>query len=794
MDHVVYSNPDNGYTVIEVSTRERTLTLVGNLFYVNEGVYVRAEGDLVQHPLYGEQLKVKSIEITMPQDEAAIERYLASGAIKGIGPALAGRIVEQFGTDTFRVMEEEPELLARVKGISRKTAVKLSVEAMEQSGRRQAIIFLQDFGIGLNLAIKIYEAYKDDLYSIIRTNPYKLSEDISGVGFKIADNIAVRSGIPADSEFRIRSGLLFVMNQAAGEGHTYLPEQSLIRYTASLLEISTDQIGNIDEILVSLIMEKKLVVKEEGGERRIYLNYYYFAELDTARRLCDLAEAYEAEDQDEAEDSDWPGDQDEADNLPGTLAGRAEAETKDWPEYQNGQEYQKEADEIARHEWPAQILGRMEAIEAELSINLEEKQKEGFLRAVTSGIMVLTGGPGTGKTTIIRSIIRYFEEEGCQVALAAPTGRAAKRMQEATGMEAKTIHRLLEISRMDEDDAERAAFSRNEENPLEADVIIIDECSMVDISLMNSLLKAVPVGARLILVGDVDQLPSVGPGNVLRDIIVSGRFPVVRLEKIFRQAAMSDIIVNAHKINSGQQVNPAAKSRDFLFIRGTSPESIIDTCAVLVQDKLPGYVRARTEDIQIMTPMRKGPLGVGQLNEVLQARLNPPSSSKREKQVGDTIYRVGDKVMQIKNNYQLVWERRGRKGIVYESGTGVFNGDTGVITSINTFSEELDVLYDDGHYVTYGFKMLDELELAYAITVHKSQGSEYPAVVLPLLSGPSMLMTRNLLYTAVTRAKSCVCIVGSPETFSQMINNERRTMRYTSLAGRIREIGTGIGI
>ena len=748
MDHVVYSNPDNGYTVIEVSTRERTLTLVGNLFYVNEGVYVRAEGDLVQHPLYGEQLKVKSIEITMPQDEAAIERYLASGAIKGIGPALAGRIVEQFGTDTFRVMEEEPELLARVKGISRKTAVKLSVEAMEQSGRRQAIIFLQDFGIGLNLAIKIYEAYKDDLYSIIRTNPYKLSEDISGVGFKIADNIAVRSGIPADSEFRIRSGLLFVMNQAAGEGHTYLPEQSLIRYTASLLEISTDQIGNIDEILISLIMEKKLVVKEEGGERRIYLNYYYFAELDTARRLCDLAEAYEAEDQDEAEDSDWP----------------------------------------------AQILGRMEAIEAELSINLEEKQKEGFLRAVTSGIMVLTGGPGTGKTTIIRSIIRYFEEEGCQVALAAPTGRAAKRMQEATGMEAKTIHRLLEISRMDEDDAERAAFSRNEENPLEADVIIIDECSMVDISLMNSLLKAVPVGARLILVGDVDQLPSVGPGNVLRDIIVSRRFPVVRLEKIFRQAAMSDIIVNAHKINSGQQVNPAAKSRDFLFIRGTSPESIIDTCAVLVQDKLPGYVRARTEDIQIMTPMRKGPLGVGQLNEVLQARLNPPSPSKREKQVGDTIYRVGDKVMQIKNNYQLAWERRGRKGIVYESGTGVFNGDTGVITSINTFSEELDVLYDDGHYVTYGFKMLDELELAYAITVHKSQGSEYPAVVLPLLSGPSMLMTRNLLYTAVTRAKSCVCIVGSPETFSQMINNERRTMRYTSLAGRIREIGTGIGI
>ncbi|MBQ4046258.1 MAG: AAA family ATPase, partial [Lachnospiraceae bacterium] len=529
--------------------------------------------------------------------------------------------------------------------------------------------------------------------------------------------------------------------------------------TASLLEISTDQIGNIDEILISLILEKKLVVKEEGGERRIYLNYYYYAELDTARRLCDLAEAYEQE----VEDDQYRQDA-----------------AADLSEY---------AEEMV---WPDEILGRLEAIEEELSINLEDKQREGFLRAVTSGIMVLTGGPGTGKTTIIRAIIRYFEEEDCQVVLAAPTGRAAKRMQEAAGMEAKTIHRLLEISRMDEDEAERATFSRNEENPLEADVIIIDECSMVDISLMNSLLKAVPVGARLILVGDVDQLPSVGPGNVLRDIIVSERFPVVRLEKIFRQAAMSDIIVNAHKINSGQQVNPAARSRDFLFIRGLNPENIIESCAVLVKDKLPGYVRAKTEDIQIMTPMRKGPLGVEQLNQILQARLNPPSSSKREKQVGDTIYRVGDKVMQIKNNYQLAWERRGKKGIVYESGTGVFNGDTGVITSINTFAEELDVLYDDGHYVTYGFKMLEELELAYAITVHKSQGSEYPAVVLPLLSGPSMLMTRNLLYTAVTRAKSCVCIVGSPETFGQMIRNERRIMRYTSLAGRIREIGSSL--
>ena len=733
VEHIIYRNPENGYAVMEVSTRERTLTLVGSLFYINEGEYVEARGRLTEHPLYGEQLQVVEVQVKQPQDVAAIERYLGSGAVKGIGPALAGRIVEKFREDTFRIMEEEPERLAEVRGISEKMAMKIAESTISQRDRRQAIIFLQQLGISLNLALKIYETYKDEIYSIIRTNPYRLADDISGVGFKIADNIAVRSGIEADSDFRIRSGLLFVMNQASASGHTYLPVEELVRNTGYLLGIEMPQ---IDEYLVNLVMDKKLVVKEEEGIQRVYLNYYYYTELEVARRLHDL-------------------------NIP----------------------YEKDA---------AQLESRLRVIEAELEITLEAKQKEAFMQAVQSGLMIVTGGPGTGKTTIIRSIIHYFEEQEDVVMLAAPTGRAAKRMKETTGCEAKTIHRLLEINRLDDEDAGSAFFERNEDNPLEADVIIIDEMSMVDISLMNALLKAVAVGARLILVGDVDQLPSVGPGNVLKDVIESQCFPVVRLEKIFRQAAMSDIIVNAHKINAGEYVNPAAKSRDFLFIRGTNPQSVLQSCVALVKDKLPRYVHARTEEIQILTPMRKGPLGVEKLNELLQAQLNPPDPNKREKEVGGTIYRIGDKVMQIKNNYKLEWEVRGRKGYVMENGAGVFNGDTGIIRNINTFSEELEVEFEEGHMVTYGFKMLDELELAYAVTVHKSQGSEYPAVVLPLLSGPSMLMSRNLLYTAVTRAKSCVCIVGMPDTFAAMIANDRKMKRYTGLERRIRETGGGL--
>ena len=691
-------------------------------------------------------MQVTSIEVKQPQDVASIERYLSSGAVKGIGPALAVRIVSRFGEDTFRIMEEEPERLAEIRGISEKKAIQIAETTIDQRDRRQAVIFLQQLGISLNLALKIYETYKDELYSIIRTNPYKLADDISGVGFRIADNIAVRSGIEADSDFRIRSGLLFVMNQASASGHTYLPEKELIQSTGVLLGIDMPQ---IDDYLMDLVMDKKLVVKTEEDQKHIYLNHYYYTEMEVARRLHDLNETRSFQ-------------------LDESVSERKDNEGEDYVD--------------------PDLLGRLYAIEGELEITLEQKQKEAFFKAVRSGLLIVTGGPGTGKTTIIRSIIRYFEEEDDVVLLAAPTGRAAKRMKEATGCEASTIHRMLGINRLDEEDAASTFFERDESNPLEADVIIIDEMSMVDISLLNVLLKAIPLGARLILVGDVDQLPSVGPGNVLKDMIQSECFPVVRLEKIFRQAAMSDIIVNAHKINAGEYVNPAAKSRDFLFIRGTSAQSVIQTCVALIKDKLPRYVHAQTEEIQILTPMRKGPLGVEKLNEVLQSYLNPPSDQKREKESGGVIYRVGDKVMQVKNNYKLEWEVRGKKGYVIDSGMGVFNGDTGIIRSINTFSEELEVEFEDRHMVTYGFKMLDELELAYAVTVHKSQGSEYPAVILPLLSGPPMLMNRNLLYTAVTRAKSCVCIVGQPETFAAMISNDKKMKRYTGLERRIREI------
>lgn len=812
VEHVIYRNADNGYTVLEVSTRERTLTLVGSLFYINEGEYVEAQGRLSSHPLYGEQLQVTSVEVKQPQDLASIERYLGSGAVKGIGPALAGRIVDKFREDTFRIIEEEPERLAEIKGISEKMAMKIAEATIDQRDRRQAVIFLQQLGIGLNLALKIYETYKDEIYSILKTNPYRMADDISGVGFKIADSIAVRSGIEADSDFRVRSGLLFVMNQAAGAGHTYLPVEQLVRGTEELLGI---HLPEVDDFLVNLTMDRKLVVKEEDGETRVFLNHYYYTEMEVARRLHDLYVSYldpvekevsfsekhfsDADSSDEPDsDSDF-GEEDKWDHADGIvsrdtgytkavvssdLSDTDERNTKAVVSYDLSDTDEGNRENFVVNE---ELERRLHVIEAELDITLEHRQKEAFYRASNSGLLIVTGGPGTGKTTIIRSILRYFEEEELQVALAAPTGRAAKRMKETTGCEAKTIHRLLEINRMDEGDAGNAYFERNEDNPLEADVVIIDEMSMVDISLMNSLLKAIPVGARLILVGDVDQLPSVGPGNVLKDIIQSKQFPVVCLEKIFRQAAMSDIIVNAHKINAGEYVNPAAKSRDFLFIRGTTPQSVIDSCVALVKDKLPRYVHAKQEEIQILTPMRKGPLGVEKLNEVLQAQLNPHDDNKREKEVGGVIYRVGDKVMQIKNNYKLEWQVRGKKGFVIDSGSGVFNGDTGVIRSINTFAEEVEVEYEEGHRVIYNFKMLDELELAYAVTVHKSQGSEYPAVVLPLFSGPSMLMNRNLLYTAVTRAKSCVCIVGLPDTFAAMIGNDRKMKRYTGLENRIRE-------
>ncbi len=745
VERIKYRNEENGYSVLEVGSEGEDYVLVGTFPYINEGDLLEAEGRMIEHPIYGEQLQVEHYELKAPEDTASMEKYLGSGAIKGVGTALAGRIVRRFKADTFRIIEEEPERLAEVKGISEKLARSIAEQMEEKKEMRQAMMFLQEYGISMNLALKIYQEYGMALYGIIRENPYKLADDIQGVGFKIADEIAQRVGIVADSDYRIRSGIFYCLLQSVVNGHTYLPQKELIRNASELLRVDPEV---MEMHLMDLQMEKKIIIKineekqedesqqEESGKesRHIYASQYYFLELNTARMLHDL-------------------------NLRGTEPENA-------------------------------IRKRLEGICASEGIEADEMQIQAVMQAVNSGLLIITGGPGTGKTTTINTIIRYFEQEEMTILLAAPTGRAAKRMTEATGYEAKTIHRLLELNGVPDDESGTSGmhFERGEENPLDADAIIIDETSMVDIYLMHALLKAIAPGTRLILVGDVNQLPSVGAGNVLRDMIDSEAYPVVRLNHIFRQAAESDIIVNAHRINGGEQIPLGKPSKDFLFIRGMQPDAIIHSIITLVTKKLPGYVRADPFDIQIMTPMRKGALGVERLNNILQQHLNPASSSKTEKDAGGVIYRIGDKVMQIKNNYQLEWEVRNRYGIVTDSGTGVFNGDIGRVREINIFAENMTVEFDEGKMVEYSFRQLEELELAYAITIHKSQGSEYPAVVIPVHSGPRMLMTRNLIYTAVTRARICVCLVGLPEMFQQMVDNELEQRRYTGLCTRIREI------
>ena len=732
IDHIIFRNEDNGYTVMVLKggSEEDELTCVGSFPVVTQGASVELEGNFTQHPVYGKQFQAVRLTEKMPEDALAMERYLGSGAINGIGAALAGRIVRHFGDDTFQIVENEPERLSEVKGISEKKAREIAMQIAEKSDMRKAMMFLQKYGISLNLGAKIYQKYGDSVYSVLQENPYRLADDISGVGFKIADEIAYRIGIHTDSDYRIKSGMVYTLLQATGEGHVYLPKDELFQRAAELLGVDSSY---MEKHLVDLAMDRKIVQKEQGDQILIYPAQYYYLELNTARMLREL-------------DIFCPEDE-------------------------------------------KIVERRIVQIEKETGTVLDEMQKKAVQEAAGHGLLILTGGPGTGKTTTINAIIRYFEGEGAEIRLAAPTGRAAKRMTEATGYEAQTIHRLLELSGMPEDDREGQPihFERNAENPLETDVIIIDEMSMVDIHLIHSLLMAVTAGTRLILVGDENQLPSVGPGNVLRDIIRSGQFPVVELKKIFRQASESDIVVNAHKINKGEQVEINNKSRDFFFLKRYDADIIIRVVIALIQEKLPKYVEAKPFEIQVLTPMRKGLLGVERLNQILQRYLNPPDASKKEKEIGQGLFREGDKVMQVRNNYQLEWEIRGRYGIPIEKGVGVFNGDTGIIKTINEFAETAEVEFEDGRWAEYSFKQLDELELAYAVTIHKSQGSEYPAVIIPLLSGPRMLMNRNLLYTAVTRARKCVTVVGSEETFRDMIRNEKQQRRYSSLDQRIQE-------
>ena len=734
VDHIIYQNRDNGYTVACLVSQGEEITCVGNFRFLNEGETIRVRGVYTTHPSYGRQFSVSSYESVIPQDSLAMERYLGSGAIKGIGAALAARIVRKFGEDTLRIIEEEPERLAEVKGISERKAREIGEQVEEKADLRRAMMFLQQYGISQNLGMKIYRQYGQEMYRVLKENPYKMAEDIPGVGFKIADEIAARVGIHTDSDYRIRSGILYILLQASGEGHIYLPKEVLLKRGRELLGVKEEY---MEKHLADLSIDRKIVVREikrEGMESQtgIYASQYYQIELHVAQMLHTL-------------------------NL------------------------QDSVQEDVLEE-------KIKRIQKASRIELDEKQQEAVRECVKNGLLVITGGPGTGKTTTINAIIRYFEMEDLDICLAAPTGRAAKRMTETTGYEAKTIHRLLELTGGPEQAQENIRFERNAQNPLEADVIIIDEMSMVDIFLMHALLSAIVPGTRLILVGDVNQLPSVGPGSVLKDIISSGCFPVVELVKIFRQASQSDIVVNAHKINQGVPVILDNKSRDFFFLKRYDADIIIRVVIALIQEKLPGYVKAKPFEIQVLTPMRKGLLGVERLNQILQRYLNPPDPSKREKETGQGLFREGDKVMQVKNNYQLEWEVRGKYGIAVEKGVGVFNGDTGILKEINEFAETALVEFEDGRYTEYSFKQLDELELAYAITIHKSQGSEYPAVVMPILSGPKMLLNRNLLYTAVTRARKCVTVVGSEETFQEMIRNEKQQNRYSSLDVRIREL------
>jgi exodeoxyribonuclease V alpha subunit len=730
VSHIVFRNVENGYTVFELENADgETETCVGNIPFINEGEYVCVKGQMVNHPVYMEQLKVETFEAQEPDNKMAMLRYLSSGAVSGIRGGLAKRIVDKFGEKTFAIIEKEPERLAEVKGISEKKAIAIAAQFEEKREMRSAMIFLQKYGISNSLAVKIFQEYGAGLYTIVKENPYQLAEDISGVGFKIADDIARRSGFDPNSEKRIRSGILYVLNIGGQEGYVYMPEELLLKEAVYCLEVSMESVLHA---LENMAADKTVIMTEE---RRVYLPTLYYAELNCARMLLDLNEA---------------------------VAGKS----------------------IVQEE-------KIRELEKREDIELDKRQRTAVKAAMQAGVLVVTGGPGTGKTTTINMIIRAFRKEGMSILLAAPTGRAAKRMTEATGYEAQTIHRLLEyngsmLSEKEENDRNQPElFGRNEWNLLEADVIIIDEMSMVDIYLFHSLLKAVAVGTRLILVGDVNQLPSVGPGNVLQDLIQSNCFQVVKLSRIFRQAAESDIIVNAHRINAGEQISLDNQSKDFFCLKRDDSHGVLEVMLWLVRDKMPKYTNCTPFDVQVLTPMKKGELGVYRCNEVLQRYLNPESPQKKQIEVHNVLFREGDKVMQMKNDYQIKWEMRGGNGMRIDEGTGVFNGDCGIVTEIDTYNKEITVRFDDEKYVTYPQGNMDELELAYAITIHKSQGSEYPAVVLPILSGPRPLMNRNILYTAVTRGKKCVTIVGSRDTVQDMIRNKYEQVRYSSLAERI---------
>ncbi|MCL1863597.1 MAG: ATP-dependent RecD-like DNA helicase [Defluviitaleaceae bacterium] len=726
IENVIFHNEDNGYTVFSIQpansdeSDEEEITCTGFLANPLEGENIVAHGTYVENPKYGRQFSVSHSERVKPGTIAGIEKYLASGVIKGIGAKTARLIVARFGEDSFDIIENDPEKLSRIKGISLKKALALSESFHAQHDQRNAMLFLQSNGITPAAAMKIYKRYKEDTITSIKQNPYRLADDIDGIGFKTADAIAYRLGVSRDAPDRISAGVRFCLWEATAEGHTYMPTAALIRQASELLYCNPSLVENE---LAKMQMERHIIreILTDEEEPIVFASALYYAELKVARKLTTLKTA---------------------------VALNPKSQKTD--------------------------------------VALSDSQMKAVVAATAQGVLILTGGPGTGKTTTINAIIGLLEKQELTVTLAAPTGRAAKRMSETTGREAKTIHRLLEVEFMSEN-SRRQTFRRDEENPLETDVLIVDECSMIDILLMKSLLDAVADGTRLILVGDMDQLPSVGAGNVLKDLIASDCLPVARLTEIFRQAAESAIITNAHRINKGEYPELNDKEKDFFFVNRQNPEDALQTILDLIATRLPAYKGFDPlHDIQVLSPMRKSLLGVTHLNNILQAKLNPPSSKKREREFGAVIFREGDKVMQIRNNYDAVWESFNERGHRVDFGEGVFNGDMGIIHAISE-DDGLVVQFDDNRRVNYSFSQLDELELAYAVTVHKSQGSEYRAVIIPVFSGPPMLFTRNLLYTAVTRARELAVLVGIPETMFRMIDNNKITNRYTALARRLKD-------
>lgn len=723
IDRIIFRNPDNGYTVMRLSTDDGDITVVGLLSMAWEGELVNAEGDIVFHSGYGEQLEAERITVEEPDNKEAVLRFLSSGIIKGIGPALAKRIVQKFGDDTFSIMSREPERLSEVKGISLRKAVEISESFEAVAGMRRAVMFLQQYGISNLMALRIYEKYGEKLYGIISENPFRLCEDISGIGFKTADEIAERSGIERHSEYRIRAGILYTLGLSAGEGNTYLPLDRLLGEAAAVLGLPENEISGEISMLQK---DRKAEIKLRDGETRVYLRNLYQAERQCAAILRSLDIKYD----------------------------------------------------IDRE----RLVSDIENTEERYSLTLDSDQREAVISAVENGLFIMTGGPGTGKTTTVKILVRYFMSVGKHVILAAPTGRAAKRLSEATGMEAKTIHRLLEVSGgSGDDDSEKRSFGRDRDNPLETDVVIVDEMSMVDILLFRALLSAISVGTRLIMVGDENQLPSVGPGSVLKDILSTGKFRSMALKKIFRQAGESDIVMNAHALLLGRDMKLDNKSRDFFFLNRSDAGEITGGVIYLVTKKLPPYVGASASEIQVLTPMRKGVMGVENLNRVLQNAVNPPDRRKAELNRGGFILREGDRVMQNRNNYQMAWVMEIPGQVLKKSGTGVFNGDMGIIEEINKAENSLTVRFEDNRRARYAFRDLPELELSYAVTIHKSQGSEYPAVVMPILSGPDILMNRNLLYTGITRAKRCVVIIGRKEMLLKMAGNIQEAERFTGL-------------